>query len=194
MIPYYSNYGGYNTLTFSGAFPTFDEFKDFREELIEICPAETITEADLKVVYLLLLTRYGESHFVGYNLELSKMKVIQLVGAHAPYMLQKLRMQNKLATLDLDSDELTVFATDIVNHADHPNQEPSTASLEELTYIDSQSTQKRKRGILEAYSLLNSLLDDGVQETFLNKFGRLFVKIAQPQVPLLYENDIDDGE
>lgn len=192
MFPFPSKYGSFNTLTFSDVFPSFESFSDCREEFKLVCPETRIDADTLELCYLLLLTRYGESHFAGYNSEMAAMKVIQMVGSYAPALKQKLKIQDKLVSFDLDGDELLNGTSQIFNHADHPNTDPSTATLEELTYIDSQSTQKVRRGKLEAYAMLMQLMDGDLYDEFTNRFQKLFIRIAQPQRPTLYENEEDE--
>lgn len=43
---------------------------------------------------------------------------------------------------------------------------------------------------MEAYAQLAALLETDVTEDFLNKFKYLFIKVAAPDYPLLYETEV----
>ena len=44
---------------------------------------------------------------------------------------------------------------------------------------------------MEGYSILLSLLETDVTESFLDKFKKLFLKIVQPELPLWYATETD---
>jgi hypothetical protein len=82
----------------------------------------------------------------------------------------------------------------IYNTALNPSVSPSTSSLEELTYINSQNTTNYKRSKLEAYAQLLDLLEVDVTEEFLNKFKKCFKVFVAPEEPTLFVTEIDDDE
>ena len=59
---------------------------------------------------------------------------------------------------------------------------------EYLQYIKSQNTSINKKGKLEGYALLDSLLKRDVTQEFLNRFKPLFKTVVEPEELLLYED------
>ena len=80
----------------------------------------------------------------------------------------------------------------IYNTANNPGTEPSTGSLEELPYINSQNTTGYKKSKMDAYANLLALLDTDVTEDFIKKFGKLFITILEPREPLWYGTEIGE--
>ena len=74
----------------------------------------------------------------------------------------------------------------INNHAYNPSTEPSTTDTTELPFVNEQATTKFKKGKLDGYAILTSLLETDVTEEFLNKFKKLFLLVIEPQLPLWY--------
>lgn len=82
----------------------------------------------------------------------------------------------------------------IYNSAMNPSTAPSTSSLDELTYINSQNTTNYKKSKLEAYNILWSLLDDTLTAKFIEKFGICFKKFVYPEEPLLFVTENEEEE
>ena len=85
-----------------------------------------------------------------------------------------------------------VFAKAIYNSALNPSTTPSTGSLDELTYINSQNTTNYKKSKMDAYAQLLELLEVDVTEEFLVKFKKCFKVFVAPEKPLLYVTDTED--
>lgn len=83
----------------------------------------------------------------------------------------------------------------IYNAAQNPSTEPSTATLEEITYINQQNTTNYKKSPLDGYAMLLELLDTDVTKEFIDKFKVCFKVFVSPERPLLYvtEEDEDNG-
>jgi hypothetical protein len=111
---------------------------------------------------------------------------------YGPAWQKRLDIQKKL--MELSDDEIIKGATAIYNSALNPSQAPTTQTLEELNYINSQNTTKYKKSKLEAYAILNELIKTDVTEAFIGKFKKLFITILEPQKPLWYvtEGEQDD--
>ena len=77
----------------------------------------------------------------------------------------------------------------IYNNAANPSSEPGTFTDEELAYINNQNVTKNKKGKLEGYAVLVSLLEDDITSSFLKKFDSLFLTIVEPELPLWYINE-----
>ena len=89
--------------------------------------------------------------------------------------------------LDLDSDTLLQGAKAIYNRALNPETNPTTASLEELTYINEQNTTNYKKSKMDALTQLWNLIATDVTESFLERFAPLFKKIWNPGI--LFESE-----
>ena len=100
---------------------------------------------------------------------------------------------NKVCTKELENDILA-GSKQIYNHAQNPSTDPDIDTDMELQYINDQNVTKNKKGKLEGYALLWQILVSDVTETFLNKFKSLFLTVVQPELPLLYETEIEDND
>ena len=99
-------------------------------------------------------------------------------------------VQEKLR--ELSDEELFTGQTTINNHSYNPSTAPATSTLDELTTINEQVTQKGKRDKLTAYMELSRALWTDVTEQFLDKFQKLFLIILQPELPLWYATPVID--
>lgn len=182
-----SLYGNYRTRTFSNVYSSFEEF----QEDYTTCGIPTnISETNLKTLYYLLYARYGNSHVASSDENQFKYKVFSTIFMYGPAWQKRLELQKKLVEFNLDDKDSDLFigATAIYNSALNPSQSPSTQTLEELEYINSQNTTKHKKSRIEAYAILSSLIETDVTEEFIGKFKKLFLTIVEPELPLWYEN------
>lgn len=189
--PYPDLFGNYPTRTFAEIFPTevdfinewnaapFADRTDSQGEPLNAIPANYI-----QLCYWLLVTRYANSTIASFDENQFKYKVFNIIFTHGPTWIKRLEVQNKIR--NLSEEELTRGSKIINNSALHPGTDPSTATLEELTAIDQQTTSNRKKSVLEAYSSLLALLQVDVSEEFVDKFKKLFITVVQPNLPLWY--------
>lgn len=110
--------------------------------------------------------------------------MFSIIFEYGPTWAKRLEIQDKLR--DLTEEELITGGRAIYNHATNPSSLPSTSALEELDYIDNQSTTNYKKSKIEGYSLLIGLLETDVTEQFIRKFRKLFIAIVEPELPLWY--------
>ena len=186
-----SLYGNYRTRKFTDIFPNADEFLAKYRNCGIITP---IQEATLTNLYYLLYARYGNSHITNSDENQFTYKMFSIIFQYGPTWEKRLDIQNKLR--NLTEDELMYGTKAIYNTANNPGTEPSTGSLEELPYINSQNTTGYKKSKMDAYANLLALLDTDVTEDFIKKFGKLFITILEPREPLWYATEIgedDDG-
>ena len=82
----------------------------------------------------------------------------------------------------------------IYNSALNPGTDPSTASLDELTYINSQNTTNYKKSKMDAYAQLWDLLSTDVTAEFLNRFRPCFKQFVSPERHFIFvtEDEEDD--
>lgn len=103
---------------------------------------------------------------------------------------KRLEIQEKLRKLD--DDKLLRGGKAVYNTAVNPDTTPGTASLEELLYINNQSTTNHKKSYLDAYAGLMALLEKDVTEEFIDKFRYLFSLMVRPEHPTLYYEEDED--
>lgn len=111
---------------------------------------------------------------------------------YGPSWQKRLEIQQKL--IDLSDDEIVKGTTAIYNSALNPGQTPSTQTLEELNYINSQNTTKYKKSKIEGYATLYSLIETDVTEEFIGKFKKLFITVVEPDYPLWYKTVLEGDE
>ena len=179
-----SLYGNYRTRTFTNI---FDSFEVFEETYINCGIPTTLSTASLTTLYYLLYARYGNSSIASSDENQFKHKVMSTIFMYGPAWEKRLDIQKKL--LQLSDDEIIKGTTAIYNTALNPGTQPTTQTLEELTYINSQNTTKYKKSKLEGYAALYSLIETDVTEEFIGKFKKLFITIVEPNLPLWYTNE-----
>lgn len=173
MTPY--NHG--LTQTFYEIYPTFDEFKsDYNSKGF---PDVFNNDTTLELVYNLLYANYGLDEITNMTLENFKYKLFATIWQYGGEWKKKLDIQDKLKGLDLDSEVLQGSKA-IYNHALNPETDPSTQSLEELTYINEQNTTNYKKSKMDAYLELYQLLNSNVTDWFMRKFSKLFKSFVSP--------------
>lgn len=182
--------GVYFTKTFSEVWETADAFiTDFNASPVFKQDAETpIDQNTAKTLYYLLYARYGNHPIASMDEYRFKQSLFTIIYAYAPTWAKRYEIQKNLRALS--TEELTQGSRAIYNTANNPQQQPSTATLEELPYINSQNTTNYKRDKLSAYNELEMLLATDVTESFLSKFQHLFIQGAIPFGPIYYETEI----
>lgn len=189
MFQIYDNrlFGNYLTMTFSEVYPSYQAFEeDAKNECSVLIPSD-FTDNSLNVLYALLYARYGNNPIAASDVNRFRFQLFSIVFQHGATWQKKVELQKAIRTLNLD--EARVGNRNIDNHAYNPPTEPSTASLEELPYIDQQSTYGSKKGLLETYGQISLMLENDFTEDFLDRFRVLFNYWASPQRPLYYENE-----
>ena len=151
-----------------------------------------LTDAQLVVVYALLSAKYGMNPIANKTEDMFKNKVYSILFKYGPTWNKKLDLQKKLR--QLTDTELMLGTTTIYNRASNPEQAPSTDTLDELTYINDQNTQKFKKNKSQAYAELYTILRDDVTDTFLNQFRYCFRNIvAGDYIWVEEENEEDEA-
>lgn len=175
-----SYYGGFRTRTFADIFPSVEEF------ISELSKTQLdLHEVDLNTLYYLLYARYGNSNISHSSETQFKFAVSSTIFQYGPTWMKRLEVQKSLRALS--ETELMTGGKAIYNHSYNPSTAPSTSTLDELTTINDQNTTNYKKSKMEAYSTLLALLETDVTGEFIDKFKRLFLVIAAPDFPLLYE-------
>lgn len=186
--------GNYTNRKFKQIFPTTADFIAAYEDIGEL---DILQTKSLEIIYVLLYGRYGNSVIASDDENQFRYSLMSILFMYGPTWEKKLEIQKALRELSLE--DLQRGSKAIYNTALNPGGQPSTAALNELTYINQQNTTNYRKSKLEAYSNLMALLETDVTEEFLNKFKKLFMIIVQPEYPLWYvttpeEQQIIDGE
>lgn len=178
MIDYY---GTFRQQKFVDTYPTVEEFiNDYKN----VGLPTTITDESANVLYYLLYAYYGNSIIASSDLNRFRYNLFSIIWQYGPTWEKRVEIQKKLR--ELTDDEIFTGSKQIANHALNPSTAPSTASLDELTYIDAQNTMSWKRSKLEGYNQLMGLLDNDVSADFLRQFRKLFLTIVEPEAPLYF--------
>ena len=179
-----SLYGNYRQEKFTDIFPDSATFlNEYKNNGIKT----TIADDTATTLYYLLYSRYGNNVLASSDTNRFKYGLWGIVFSYGPTWEKRLEIQEKIR--ELTDDDLFTGATQIYNHAYNPGTTPSTATLEELTAINEQNTNKTKRSKLDGYSILWNMLQTDVTQEFLNKFKYLFLTVVQPEIPLWYVTD-----
>ena len=188
VVPAYNGsslYGNYRTRTFANIFTTLE---DFKEDFITNGIPTTLSDTNLTTLYYLLYARYGNSSIASSDETQFKYKLFSTIFMYGPAWQKRLDIQKQL--MELSDDEIVKGTTAIHNAALNPSSAPSTQTLEELNYINSQNTTKYKKSKIEGLATLYALIETDVTEEFIGKFKNLFITIVEPELPLWYEGDM----
>lgn len=184
----------YETKTFA---ELFDDYSDFKTEYTSTQKFPMLIDANdgtelnpktssLQILYYLLYAKFGNSPIANYDENQFKTKVGAVIWQYGPAWEKKLDIQKKVR--ELTADDLLTGSKAIHNHAFNPSTEPSTGSLDELTYINEQNTTNYKKSKMDAYAQLWGLVVTDVTEEFLARFRPLFKTFVKPGT-YLYESE-----
>ena len=172
------------TITFNQVWKTYDLFKaDFNTSPFN----GIITANNLEILYYLLYAKFGNSFITNLDENQWKFKVFSTIWKYGPAWEKKLEIQANLKELDIKSEDFLKGAKAIYNKALNPETDPSTAALEEVTYINAQTTTNYKKSKMDALTQLWNLIATDVTESFLERFAPLFKRIWNPGI--LFESE-----
>ena len=189
----------YNTMLFSDVWENASDFKtEFQASPFASCIhyGETVGGVtfpdDVSLLYYLLYAKYGNSPIANMDINQFKLKVFSITYSYGPTWEKRIEIQKILR--ELSETELMAGNKAIYNQALNPATSPSTGDLEELNYINAQNTTNYKRGKMEAYSQLWTLLDTDVTTEFISHYKVCFKQFVAPEHPLLYVTDAEEVE
>ena len=184
--------GQYGTVTFGEAFPTSTQFStEFKASAYYSLLGNEFTDTSIDLVYYLLLAKYEANPTANQDVSLFKNKLFSIIFKYGPTWQKKLDIQKKLRTLT--ESDIILGTTTIYNRASNPEQAPTTDTIDELTYINDQNTQKFKRNKTSAYSELYSLLRDNITDAFIDHFKVCFrMIVAFDYFVPVYEEEEDE--
>lgn len=187
----------YSTILFTQVWDNDEDFlKDYSNQntkFVNKIPALLDTTTATTLFYL-LYARYGNSPIAFTDINQFKYRIFSIIWQYGPTWEKKLEIQEALR--GLTADQIQQGSKAIYNQALNPNTSPSTSSLDELTYINSQNTTNYKKGPLDGYAALNELLATDLTDKFLKKFQICFKRFISSEKPLLFiteETEEDDG-
>ena len=123
-----------STKTFTEVYDSWEDFLTDSGTIFDL----NITESNLKTLYYLLYARYGNNFITNWDENQFKAKLWGLIWQYGPTWEKRLDIQDKLR--EIGDEQLLEGAKAIYNHAYNPSTNPSTQTLEELTYINDQNT------------------------------------------------------
>ena len=189
----YSYYGNFRTRTFANIFPTVSDFTTW----YSTCgvPDVLLTGTDyakysISAIYFLLISYYANSHIKSSDENRFKLQLMAIIYEAGPVWQRQMYLQDK--AMKLADDDVLRGAKAIYNHAMHPDTEPSTGDLEELTYIDDQNTTNWQKEKARGYAEAREFLDPNICSRFMQKFKKLFLTVLYPDRPLLYETEEEE--
>lgn len=151
----------------------------------------TISTTNATTLYYLLYAKYGNNPIANRDEEQFKYKMFGVIFQFGPTWEKRLSIQQSLRSLS--EDDLIKGSKAIYNAALNPGTAPTTSTLEELDYINSQNTTNYKKSKMDAYSQLWELLSTDVTGEFINKFRICFKQFVAPERPIIYVTE-DDSE
>lgn len=174
-------------MTYSDVFPTSDTFiAQWKETpFYSTNLGGLINDTTLELIYVLLYNKYGNNQIVNFSVNQFKSKLFGITWAYGPVWLKKIKIQEKIQALNLDSADIYKGSTALYNHAMHDETAPSTDTEEEMPYINDQNVTKYKKAPLEGLMLLADTLNDRLTDDFINKYRKLFKTFVSK-----YANDI----
>ena len=184
-----SLYGSYRQIKFTDV---YNSAESFLADYGAIGLPKTISDTSATTLFYLLYGRFGNDIIASSDTNRFKYRLFGIVWQYGPAWEKKLEVQKKLR--DMSETDILTGSRQIYNNATHPATEPGTNTDEELEYIDSQNVTKARKGKLEGYALLLSLIDTDVTQEFLNRFQKLFLTMVQPEEPLYYITEDDNND
>ena len=201
-----NSFGTYWTMKMSDIFPSYDDFKDcYDNDIPSVMKTYTITpegsntpvttsyvsNTGLELTYYLLIANYTNSPIANMDQNQFKMRLFANIMQYGPIWEKRMDIQKKLRALT--SDQIKAGSKAIYNYSRNDGT-PVTDLEEELTRLNDQNTTNYKKSPLEAYGQLYEIIGEDITKSYIDKFKKLFLTVATPQKPLLYETDTEEVE
>lgn len=182
-----------NQKTFLEVYPKYDDFEADMKEFSVFAPTD-VTEEYYKKTYYLVVSRYGDTPISGYtDVPRWRLRFWQVISEYCPQWMIKSEMQKTIRKMDIS--EFQEGGRVVNNVALNPNTEPNDTSLDELTYINQQNVARRKLSTIDAMRAKLSMLEDGLDDDYLDHFSKLFSKVLLTDVPLYtFKNEEEEDE
>lgn len=169
----------YNTKTFGEIWPDSTSFKtDYTSYETNIANLNKVDDKYVVLTWQLIASKFANTPIRSDSEEQFKLGVFGIMVSEAPTWARRLELQKSIR--DLTEADLLAGETSIANRAENPDEAPTTSTMDELTYINVQTTNKQKRSKIQAYALLDNLLQDDLCETYVHRFNSLFKRVLVP--------------
>lgn len=133
-----------------------------------------LTKEETSQLFYLLDGRYYNSTVKYSKAKLFYGMICTIINTYGHEWKKSKEILKKLSALT--DEQIKVGDTRINNNAENPSIDPSTETLDELTYIDGQNVTKEKLSDINALGLYREMIKEDKDEWFLNKFKVLFIK------------------
>lgn len=170
---FYDSY--YGAPTFEEVYPDFQGFLDdaTNEYSMFKCFDDDTT---YRTVFYLLYAKFGDRETIQTDLVRWKTKLFSLIWQYGPNWKRELDLQGTLRSLT--DTQIEQGSKQIYNRALAPGEVVDVANDALVDTVNEQNTTTAKKGKLEGYAALVSLLDDNITERFLARFQNLFNPFA----------------
>lgn len=172
----------------------WDNVNDFCYDYQHVGIPKTIKVESAATLFYLLYARYANNPISNFDVTQWKYKVFSTIFQYGPAWEKRLDIQAKLRELNENNPEFRKGSKAIYNQAMNPATEPTTAQLDELTYINQQNTTNYNKSLMDAYAQLWGLLDTDVTEDFLKKFQKLFKQFVMPEHTHIYVTEVEEDD
>lgn len=170
----------------------WESAQEFIQDYTHVGIPTTISTTNATTLFYLLYAKYGNNPIANFDITQFKYKIFSLVFQYGPTWEKRLSIQQSLRSIS--EADLLVGSKAIYNTALNPSTSPSTGTLTELDYINSQNTTNYKKSKMDAYAQLWDLLSTDVTGEFLSKFQSCFKQFIMPERSLLYVTEEDEEE
>ena len=182
-----SLYGNYRHRKFTDIFPSYEEFQT---EASANPLTKNLKATDVEETYYLLYAKYGNSVIASSDENQFKFQLWSIMYDTTPAWSTKNRIQHEL--YNLSEDDLRAGYQTIMNHASNPSADPATDAMTPLNKVDDQSVNGTKRDKITAYTRLWEIIRSNLTKGYINNFGKLFLLIVEPELPLWYITDTEE--
>lgn len=177
----------WNTKKFSDIFANLGTFETEYKTSGLYVEGYKLSDKSIVSLYYLLYARYANSPIANDDENQFKYKVWSIIFQYATIWEKKLDIQAKLRSMS--EEDIMEGSRQLNNHAFHNGTAPSTGTNQEMLGVNQQDVSKYKKGKVEAYMQLWTALESDVTEELLNRFVPLFLQIAKPIRPILFESE-----
>lgn len=161
-----------NAETFTAATGYIDEGGTITTSSTGIIPI--LTKDETEQLYYLLAGKYWTSRIKYSTGRLCYGTICTIIRTYGLQWKKEKEILNKL--MQLTYEEIRTGDTRINNNAENPSIEPTTETLDELTYIDNQNVTREKLSAMNSLGIYREMIKEDKDEWFINKFKVLFMK------------------
>lgn len=182
-----SYYGANRNFKFTDLFPSLEEFKkQYAENSLPLESFFGATDSEqVSTFYYLMYASYGNSTIANADTNQFYYGLFSTLFQYGPNWWKRTEIQKKIRELTLE--QLKTSSHLITNFAQNPSTAPANDSTKPLDYIDTQDVSISVRGDIQALTSQADVLKDGEAKRFLDHFRHLFLRIVEPELPLLYD-------